>query len=206
MVTQTAAGQQSASQTTQKVPECREAPAVPPGTSQCQQGEPPSVPAHSIAQPPHSSHPKAHLPSSQENMLPVRPQAPAAEILQHQGAGSPEPQVTLKENEPSPQLEPINISGNTSSPSQSLDFQIGNEEALIQTAQLKSSDIDDILKKVIEEERQKAERARNLASVNVGSQPEDVLTVICKEYFFFANFEMQMYIRKMLIPHLYEIS
>lgn len=117
----------------------------------------------------------------------MQPQAPAAEISQRQGARSPEPQVTLEENEPSPQPEPVNISGNTSPPSQSLDFQIANEEALTQTAQLKSSDIDDILKKVIEEERQKAERARNLASANVGSQSEDVLVVISKEYFIFLE-------------------
>uniref|UniRef100_A0A3Q3VQE8 Uncharacterized protein n=1 Tax=Mola mola TaxID=94237 RepID=A0A3Q3VQE8_MOLML len=92
VVTQTAAGQQPASQTTQKVTECREAPAVPPSTSQRQQGEPPSVPAQSVSQPPHPSHPKAHLPSSQESTLPVQPQAPAAEISQRQGARSPEPQ------------------------------------------------------------------------------------------------------------------
>ncbi|XP_067379902.1 TFIIA-alpha and beta-like factor [Channa argus] len=45
-----------------------------------------------------------------------------------------------------------------------LDFQIQTEDNLTQAEQLKTRDIDDILKEVIEEEREKAERARNLAS------------------------------------------
>lgn len=51
------------------------------------------------------------------------------------------------------------------------------------TAQLKTSDIDDILQKVIEEERQKAERARNLASAKAGEQSDDLLGVIFQRRF-----------------------
>lgn len=61
------------------------------------------------------------------------------------------------------------------------DFQISTEEPLTPTAQLKTSDIDDILQKVIEEERQKAERARNLASAKAGEQSDDLLGVILIE-------------------------
>lgn len=180
MVTQAAAGQQPVSQPTQKVTDWREAPApqlaaVPLNTTHRQQVEPSSFPAPSVTQPPHS---KTSIPSSQESTLPEQPQVPVTLNSQLQGAQSPEPQVTLEENEPSPQPEPVNLSTNTSSPSQLLDFQIDAEEALAHTAQLKTSDIDDILKKVIEEEREKAERARNLASAKADNQSEDVLGVI----------------------------
>lgn len=57
-----------------------------------------------------------------------------------------------------------------------LDFQFGAEEPSAQTEQLKSSNIDDILKRVIEEEREKAERAR--AAAKADSQSDDVLRVI----------------------------
>lgn len=183
MVTQAAAGQQPVSQSSQKVTERREAPAPQlaaalPSTTHRQEVEPSSVPAHSVTQP---LHPETNLPSVQESSLPEQPQVPDAETSQLQGAQFPEPQVSLEENEPSPQPEPVNLSVNTSPRSQLLDFQIGTEETLTQTAQLKTSDIDDILKKVIEEERQK-ERARNLSSAKADNQSEDVLGVICKEY------------------------
>lgn len=45
-----------------------------------------------------------------------------------------------------------------------LDFQLSTEEALTETEQLKTRDIDDILQKVIEEEREKAERVREPSS------------------------------------------
>lgn len=184
MVTQAAAGQQPVSQPSQKVTERREAPApqlaaAPPNTTHRQEVEPSSVPAHSVTQP---SHPETNLPSGQKSSLPEQPQVPNAETSQLQGTQFPEPQVSLEENEPSSQPEPVNLSVNTSPRSQLLDFQIGTEEALTQTAQLKTSDIDDILKKVIEEEREKAERSRNLSSAKADNQSEDVLGVICKEY------------------------
>ncbi|XP_019726017.1 TFIIA-alpha and beta-like factor isoform X1 [Hippocampus comes] len=54
-------------------------------------------------------------------------------------------------------------------------FEIGSEEVLTDTPQFKSSDIDDILKVVIEEEREKAARARNLAHAKFYDQPQSVL-------------------------------
>ena len=182
MVTQTAAGQQPASQPSQKVTERRDAPAppspaVPPNTSHPQEVEPSSVPATSVTQPPHQ---KTNLrPGQEESALPQQPQVPAAETSQLQGARSPEPEVRPDENEPSPQPEPVNLSVTASPRRQLLDFQIGGEEPLTQTAQLKSSrDIDDILKEVIEEEREKAERAKSLASAKTGDQSEADLRVI----------------------------
>lgn len=182
MVTQAAAGQQPVPQPTQKVTEWREAPAPqsaaapPPNTTHPQEVEPSSVPATSVVtQPPH---PKTSVPPGQESSLAQQPQVPAAETSQLQGAHSPEPEVTLGENEPSPQSEPASLSMTASPCSQLLDFQISTEEALTQTAQLKTRDIDDILKEVIEEEREKAERARSLAPAKPGNQPEAALGVI----------------------------
>ncbi|XP_057703281.1 TFIIA-alpha and beta-like factor isoform X2 [Corythoichthys intestinalis] len=51
----------------------------------------------------------------------------------------------------------------------------GSEEALTETPQFKSSDIDDILKEVIAEEREKAARARNLAHNKSYDRPEAIL-------------------------------
>lgn len=79
-------------------------------------------------------------------------------------------------NEPSSQTEPLNHSRNDSPCSQLLNFQISTSEPLTQTEQLKGSDIDDILKRVIEEEREKAEKARTAAKTD--SQSEEVLRVI----------------------------
>lgn len=181
MVTQAAAGQQPVSQPTQKVTEWREAPApqsaaLPPNTTHPQEVEPSSAPATSVVT--QLPHPKTNLPPGQENSLPQQPQVPAAVTSQLQRAHSPEPEVTLGENEPSPQPEPVNLSMTTSTCSQLLDFQIGTEEALTQTAQSKTRDIDDILKEVIEEEREKAERARSLAPAKTDNQSEAVLGVI----------------------------
>lgn len=184
MVTQAAAGQQPVSQPTQKVPEWRETPApesvaVPQNTTHQQEVEPSPVSAASVTQP---AQPKANLPPSQENSLPQKPHVPAVETSQLQGAHSPETEVTLEENEPSPHPEPVNLSMTASPSSQLLDFQIGTEETFTQTAQLKTRDIDDILKEVIEEERVKAERARSLAPAKTDNQSEGVLGVIRKEY------------------------
>ncbi|XP_073338120.1 TFIIA-alpha and beta-like factor isoform X2 [Pagrus major] len=180
VVTQAAAGQQHVSRPTQKVTEWREpaAPrpaAVPPNTTHPQEVEPSSAPAPSVTQPPH---PKTnYVPPSKESSLPQQPQDPAADTSLLQGADSPEPEpeLRLEENEPSPQPEPVNLNMTTSPCGQSLDFQTGTEETLTQTAQLKSSDVDDILKQVIEEEREKAERARSLTSAKADDQSEAVL-------------------------------
>lgn len=179
MVTQSAAGQHHTHQATHKVTVWKEAAAhqlaaVPSNPAHHQEVESSSVPSSAATEPPHLTHPKTNLPS-QESTLPAQ-QQPAAETSQLQGGSSPEPQITLEENEHSPHPEPVNLSMNASPCSQLLDFQIGTEESLIQSEQLKTSDIDDILKKVIEEERQKAERAR--ASAKADNQSEDVLGVI----------------------------
>ncbi|XP_038593807.1 TFIIA-alpha and beta-like factor isoform X2 [Micropterus salmoides] len=173
VVTQAPAGQQPVSQPTQKVTEWREAPgpqsaAVPPNTVHPQEVEPSSVPATSVTKPPH---PNSSLPPGQQSSLPQKPQVPAAETLQLQGAQLPE--LTPEKNELSPQPEPVNLSMNSSPCSQLLDFQISTEEALTRAS--KTRDIDDILKEVIEEEREKAERARSLVPAKTDNQSEAVL-------------------------------
>lgn len=180
MVTQSAAGQHHTHQATHKVTVWKEAAghqlaAVPSNPSHHQEVESSSVPSCAATEPPHLTHPKTNLPS-QESTLPAQQQVTAAKTSQLQGGSSPKPQIPLEENEHSPNPEPINLSMNASPCSQLLDFQIGTEESLIESEQLKTSDIDDILKKVIEEERQKAERAR--ASAKADDQSEDVLGVI----------------------------
>lgn len=180
VVTQAPAGQPPVSKPTHKVTEQREAAApqsaaIPPNATHPQEAEPPSVPATAVTQPPHQT---PTLPLGQESSLPEQPPVPAAEPSQPQGANSPEPEVTLEENEPSPHPEPVNLRMTASPCSQLLDFQICTEEALTHTAQLKTRDIDDILKEVIEEEREKAERAKNLTPAKTDSQSEAVLGVI----------------------------
>ncbi|XP_030604452.1 TFIIA-alpha and beta-like factor [Archocentrus centrarchus] len=151
VVTQAPVGQQPATQPMQKVNEWREASApqpapVPPNPIPPHEAEPSSVPAPSVTQP------KTILPSSQEGSLPQQ---------------STEPDFPQEENEPNPQP---NLSTTASPCTQLLDFQIRREEALAQ-----SRDIDDILKEVIEEETEKAERARKLAPVESGNQSEAAL-------------------------------
>uniref|UniRef100_A0A3B4YXV4 General transcription factor IIA, 1-like n=1 Tax=Seriola lalandi dorsalis TaxID=1841481 RepID=A0A3B4YXV4_SERLL len=159
VVTQAPAGQQPVSHSTQKAPAPQSA-AIPTNTIHPQEVEPPPLLAPPVSQPPQ---PKTALLPSQENSLPQQPQVPAAaDTSQLQGVPSHSPEVTLGENEPSPQSEPVNLSMSASPSGQALDFQLSTEEALTQTAQLKTRDIDDILKKVIEEEREKAEKVRKL--------------------------------------------
>lgn len=79
-------------------------------------------------------------------------------------------------SEPSSQPAAVGLATNNSPCSQLSDFQFGAEEPSTQTEQLKSSNIDDILKRVIEEESEKAERAR--AAATADSQPDDVLRVM----------------------------
>ncbi|XP_071337054.1 TFIIA-alpha and beta-like factor isoform X2 [Trachinotus anak] len=154
VVTQAPAGQQTVSHPTQKAPAPQSA-TVPPITSHPQEGEPSPLPATAASQLPQ---PKTHSLPSQEGSPSQQPQVPDADTSQLQGVHSPSSEVTLRENEPSPQPEPVNLSMTASPCSQVLDFQLSTEEALTQTAQLKTRDIDDILKKVIEEEREKAQR------------------------------------------------
>ncbi|CAK6951669.1 TFIIA-alpha and beta-like factor [Scomber scombrus] len=166
VVTQALAGQEPLSQPKPKPPSAT----VPHNAARPQEVSSSSVPTSSVAQPPQ---PSITLPPSQESSLPLQPQVPVANISALQTAPSPEPEVTPEENEPNPQ--PLNLSMTTSTCSQLLDFQISAEEALTQTAQLKTRDIDDILKEVIEEEREKAMRARNLAPVKTDNQSEAIL-------------------------------
>nr|XP_020458930.1 TFIIA-alpha and beta-like factor isoform X2 [Monopterus albus] len=165
VVTQAPGVQQLVSQPTQKATEWREAPAsqsaaVPPNTIHPQEVEPSAV-----TQPP-----QANLPPIQENSLPQQLRVPDGEASQLQGALCPQPEGTLEEREPSPQPEPVDLSMTVSPCSHLLDSQISTE-----TAQLKTRDIDDILKEVIEVEREKAQRARNLASAKTDDQSEAVL-------------------------------
>ncbi|XP_074532326.1 TFIIA-alpha and beta-like factor [Halichoeres trimaculatus] len=173
VVTQAAAGQHPA----QKAAQFREtaAPqpaAVQPNTAHPQEVEPSSVLAAPVTQP---SPQKTNLPSGQESSVPQQPPVPAAETPQPRTMQSPEPEVAVGENIPSPQSEPVNLSMTASPCTQLLEFQIRAEEALAQTAPLKSRDIDDILKEVIEEEREKAERARSLDPDKTGNQAEAAL-------------------------------
>lgn len=96
------------------------------------------------------------------------PPAPPAEAPQLKDLQAP--------NEPGSQPEPLDHSTNDSPRGQTLDVQIGTSEPPTQTEQLQGSDIDDILKRVIEEEREKAEKAR--AAAKTDSQSEEVLRVI----------------------------
>lgn len=195
VVTQAAAGQQPVSRPTQKVTEWREpaAPrpaAVAPNTTHPQEVEPSSAPAPSVTQPPQPN--TNYVPPTEESSLPQQPQDPAADTLLLQGADSPEPEFRLEESEPSPQPEPMNLSMTASPCGQSLDFQTGTEETLTQTAPLKSRDVDDILKQVIEEEREKAERARSLTSAKTDSPSEAVLGVFENSFFLFLrNYSQQ---------------
>lgn len=154
MVTQAPAGQQPASHPTQRLHEWREVPASQPAL----------VPPNPILprEPQLSSvlaasitHPRTALPPSQESNLPQQ-------------------ELTLGDNEQGPHPDPANVSPCT----QLLDFQISKEEALAGTA--RSRDIDDILKEVIEGEREKVERARNQAAGNTGGQSEADLEVNLK--------------------------
>lgn len=198
MVTQAAAGQQPVSQPAHKVTEWREAPApqpaaVPPNTTRSQEVEPSPAPATSATQPPHQ---KTNSPPGEESSLPHPPRVPAAETSQLQGVHSPEPEVRLEESEPSPRAEPVNLSVTPSTLSQLLDLQAGTEEALTQAAQLKSRDVDDILKEVIEEEREKAGRVRNQKSAKKNQSEKESPSrstskahqVICYVLFYYSCF------------------
>lgn len=75
------------------------------------------------------------------------------------------------------QAQVVDLTVGSPTPNHPFDLQTGAEEEEAQ-AQLRSSDIDDLLQKVIEEERLKAEMARSLAGAKPGGQPHELLGVI----------------------------
>ncbi|XP_053292109.1 TFIIA-alpha and beta-like factor [Pleuronectes platessa] len=166
VVTQAPMGQKPLSLQIQRAP-APQSTAAPPDTKLPQQVEPPPAPAPSVSQ-----SPQADLPPSPESSPVQQPQVPTADATQLPVVPSPPAQ----ENEPSAQPEPVNYSMTSSPCSQLL------EEALAQTTQLKSRDIDDILKQVIEEEREKAERRRNLPPARTQDQTEAVLAGLGLDY------------------------
>ncbi|XP_034464350.1 TFIIA-alpha and beta-like factor [Hippoglossus hippoglossus] len=166
VVTQAPVGQKPLSLHIQKAP-APQSTAAPPTTKPPQQVEPPPAPAPSVSQ-----LPQPDLPPSPESSPVQQPQVPAAGATQLPVVPSP----PAEENEPSAQPEPVNYSMTSSPCSQLL------EEALAQTTQLKSRDIDDILKEVIEEERVKAERRRNLPPARAQDQTEAVLAGLDLDY------------------------
>uniref|UniRef100_A0AAQ4PTS3 General transcription factor IIA, 1-like n=1 Tax=Gasterosteus aculeatus aculeatus TaxID=481459 RepID=A0AAQ4PTS3_GASAC len=174
VVTQAPAGQPPVSRLAQVI-ERRESPdppstAAPPDASRPpQEAEALSAPAISDKQQqqqqqqqqqPPPPHPKTNFPPGEESALPQQPLVPPAEASQPPGAHFPQPEAPPGESEPNPPPEPATLCASASPCSQLLDFQISTEEALTQTGQLRTNDLDDILKEVIEEERGKAVMAR----------------------------------------------
>ncbi|XP_016523979.1 stonin-1 [Poecilia formosa] len=137
VVTQAPAGQRAASRLAQTVPEQSEA-AAPPNPIPLHEPESCSAPDSYVTQS------RTGLTPSQESGLPREPP----------GRG-----VTLGGSDSSAQPEPA------SPCTQLLDFQISAEEAAL-AQKMQSRDIDEILKEVIEEEREKASRVWKLAAGN----------------------------------------
>ncbi|CAG09467.1 unnamed protein product, partial [Tetraodon nigroviridis] len=175
VVTQTAAGQQPAAKHTHRISAWKEAAGAPPCPSQHQTGEPSSVRAPSVTQAPNPGQSHTSLASSQESSLPGLPPVPPAEAPQRRQERSPGQPVASGESEPSSQPATNHLPC-----SQVVDLQSGAEEPCAQTEPFKSSNIDDILKRVIEEERAKAERAR--AAAKADSQADDVLRQLVYSY------------------------
>ncbi|KAM4729455.1 stonin-1 [Anableps anableps] len=154
VVTQAPVGQQPASRLAKKLLEQSKEPAsqpagAPPNPILLHESEPSSAAAASVV-----TQTRTSLALSQESVLSQKP---------------PEGEVTLGAKEASSQPEPVNVGVIASPCTQLLDFQISAEEAaLAQTTQ--NRDIDEILKEVIEEEREKANRAWKLAAGNAGNQ------------------------------------
>lgn len=175
VVTQAPAGQQPFTQPTQKIIKWREAPqaaTVPPSTVHPQETEQGSVPATSVSPAPQ---PKSHRPLNQDSSLSQQPQVRESSPLQR--SHCVEPEFPVMESELSPQ--PVDLSmTSASSCSQLLELQIRTEEALAETTKLKTSDIDEILKDVIEEERDEVVTTRNPAPPKPDNQSEDNLRVI----------------------------
>uniref|UniRef100_A0A3B5QUD1 General transcription factor IIA, 1-like n=2 Tax=Xiphophorus maculatus TaxID=8083 RepID=A0A3B5QUD1_XIPMA len=144
VVTQAPVGQQAASRVAQTVPEQSEAPAAAALPNPIPLHEPESCSASDSF----ITQSRTSLTLNQESGLPREP---------------PGREVTLGGSDSSSQSEPA------SPCTQLLDFQISAEEAAL--AQKKQSrDIDEILKEVIEEEREKASRVWKLGAGNAGNQ------------------------------------
>ncbi|KAM9393656.1 TFIIA-alpha and beta-like factor [Pholidichthys leucotaenia] len=144
VVTQAPLGLKAASQPLHKVTEQREGLApqpapIPPNSIPPQEPEPSSVPTAAVTEP------NATSPAHQRSSL---------------SQCSPEQEVPAQENKLNTQTKVVNLDVAASPCTQLLNFQISQEEALARTSQ--SRDIEDILKEVIEEETEKAERARSL--------------------------------------------
>ncbi|XP_077350505.1 TFIIA-alpha and beta-like factor [Festucalex cinctus] len=169
VVTQAPAGQQTLHQALPKVTEPREPPLPPP--AYLPPGE--TLPREQSTPVNSSSLLDSLLPSSEESSRPQ--QNPVPKYLPIEVSSSPEPQSALTGQASESNPEPVDLGAKSSTVSHLFDFQIGSEEVLMDTAQFKSSDVDDILKEVIEEEREKAARARNLAQTKPYDQTESIL-------------------------------
>ncbi|XP_008320077.1 TFIIA-alpha and beta-like factor isoform X2 [Cynoglossus semilaevis] len=146
VVTQAPAGQHPS-----RNPPAPKSAAIPPNTLHPQQVEPFPASSSCVKQ---AALPD--LPTTKEINVLQEPPAPAPADTSHlQEAESPHSEVTQGESEPSDQSEPVN----SSSTGSNVDIQLSSTEGtLTQTDQLKTRDIDDILKRAIEEEREKAQR------------------------------------------------
>ncbi|XP_054654332.1 TFIIA-alpha and beta-like factor [Dunckerocampus dactyliophorus] len=151
VVTQAPAGQQTLSKPPQNVIDRREPPAVQPSAAHPEDTAVPHVPTSLV------NLPQPHTRDIPENR--GLQQEAVTEPPLTQTAPSPEPDYTPEEDKSESNPEPVDLSLNSSSVRQLFDFQIGGQEALTANPRLKSRDIDDILKEVIEEEREKATRA-----------------------------------------------
>ncbi|XP_077437304.1 TFIIA-alpha and beta-like factor isoform X2 [Vanacampus margaritifer] len=169
VVTQAPAGQQTLSQPLTKVTAPKEPPL--PAPASLQPGE--TLPREQSTPVKSSSLLDSILPSSKESSRPQ--QDPVLEYSPIEVSSSPEPESAPTGQASEADPEPVDLSTNSSTVSRLFDFQIGSEEVLTGAAQFKSSDVDDILKEVIEEEREKAARARNLAQTKSYDQTESIL-------------------------------
>ncbi|XP_076022022.1 TFIIA-alpha and beta-like factor [Genypterus blacodes] len=176
VVTQAPPGQQPFTQPTHKIikwregpaPQAAAAPSAPVHPQETKQG---SAPATAVTPTPQ---PKNQLPPNQDSSLPQQPQVP--ESSQLQPSQSVEPEFPVLEDELSP--KPVDLSVTTSSScSQLLELQIRTEEALAEKTKLLTSDIDEILKDVIEEGRGEIVTDSNPAPPNTNNQSEDDLTL-----------------------------
>lgn len=184
VVTQAPVGQQTVSRLTHKVPQRSEVPSSrppPPNPIRVNESEPPS--ASFVTQI------RTSLNQTQENSRPCEP---------------PEGEVMLGENEASSQPGPVEVTVTASPCTQLLEFQISAEEAAL-AQKTQSRDIDEILKEVIEEEREKAERAQKLAGGTTGNQSgadfgvtmnisplsDKYLEITCKIYPFLSHLKVE---------------
>ncbi|XP_034041554.1 stonin-1 [Thalassophryne amazonica] len=158
----TQAQQPFSSQTLSDWTESLESAAAPPNVYHDQDADPFSLPDTSVAKPPQLV---AHAPPVQQSNLPQQLQIHVPNLGQLQGPQPVEAEVTMEESEPDPQ--PVDLSVTTPSCSQLLEFHISAEEALTPH----SSDIEDILKEVMEE-RENPISVRNGTSPQTDNQSE----------------------------------